>query len=231
METMVMGKKLVITTNLQQFENVPQIGGPGSNGYALHLYKPLIPTNITLGKTYYTICNGDLVAFRIKAYSYTQSFTDTKLWCFVEMANGESKWDCNLWQYNIFESVEDYYTYIASGVGNIKIEYAKFTNNLEDLKGFSIKNTYYWNKKKQRPQVVETRMFYVLIDESNVYVGVDYNHAQYGKTEQGYSSGEDCIKANIDGMKIIKFAEPNISFSFNIEIPKEPKIRVLKFIE
>jgi hypothetical protein len=230
METMVMGKKLVITTNLQQFENVPQIGGFGKSGYALHLYTPIIPTNITLGKTYYTICNGDLVAFRIKAYSYTQSFADTKLWCFVEKANGEAKWDCYLLQRHIFESIEDYYTYITSGVGNVKIEYAKFSN-LKDGKDFCLKNTYYWHKQNQRPQATDTKLYYILIDEEHVYVGVDYTHAQYGKTEQGYSSGEDCIKANMNGMKIIEFAEPNISFSFNIEIPKEPKIRVLKFIE
>jgi hypothetical protein len=228
MEKMVMGKKLVITTNLKQFENVPQINS--NNGYTLHLHDTKIPTNIVLGKIYYTIFDGDLIAFRIKAYSYIQLTYSAKLCYLVENAIGDVYWDCTLLNGKIFESVEDYYTYLSSGVGNVQIEYAKFTN-LNDGNGFCLKNTYFWHKKNQRPQATETKLFYILIDEEHIYVGVDYTHRQYENIEQGFSSGEECIRANIDGMKIIEFAEPNISFSIKIEEPKEPKIRVLKFID
>lgn len=228
MKKMVMGRNLIITTNLKQFEDVPQINH--NSGYTLRLFDTEIPTNIVLGKIYYTICDGDLIAFRIKAYSYTQEYAITKLCYLVETAIGEVYWSCTLLKNNIFESVEDYYNYLESGVGNVKIEYSNFTN-LNEGKGFCLKNTYFWHKQKQRPHATETKIFYILIDEEHVYVGIDYTHGQYGKAEQGYSSGEECIKANIDGMNIIEFAEPNISFSIKIEEPKEPKIRVLKFID
>lgn len=226
---MVMGRKLVVTTNFNNFKNVPSIGG-SSRGYCLKLFNPKFPKNIVLGKTYYTIINGNLVAFRIKAYCFTQSVCDTYLWSFVETANGFADWTNTIFRNHIFASVEDYYNYLSSGVGNVKLEYSNFSN-LEENKGFRLKNTYYWNKQNQRPQATDTKLYYVLIDEEHVYVGIDYTHGQYGKLEQGYSNGEDCIKANIDGMNIIEFAEPNISFSIKIEEPKEPKIRVLKFID
>ena len=227
---MVMGRNLIVTTNFANFKNIPRIGGSSGQGYCLTLYKPQLPKNIVLGKTYFTIMNGDLVAFRIKAYCFTQNVCDTYLWCFVETASGFADWTNNIFKNHIFASVEDYYNYLASGVGNIKIEYVNFSN-LGENNGFELRNTYYWNKANQRPQKTRSRMFYVLVDEENVYVGLDYVHAQYGKAEQGYSSGEDCIKANIDGMNIIEFAEPKVSFSFTIEEPKEPKVRVLKFID
>ncbi len=226
---MVMGRKLVVTTNFANFKNVPQINY-SSSGYCLKLYKPQLPKNIVLGKTYYAIINGDLVAFRIKAYCFTQSVCDTYLWCFVETASGFADWTNTIFKNHIFASVEDYYNYLSSGVGNIKLEYVNFSN-LAENKGFCLKNTYYWHKQNQRPQATDTKLYYVLIDEEHVYVGVDYTHGQYGKLEQGFSNGEDCIKANIDGMNIIEFAEPNISFSIKIEEPKEPKIRILKFID
>jgi hypothetical protein len=227
--TMVMGRKLVVTTNLSAFENVPNING-NNRSFEYQLFDAKIPTNIILGKTYYTIYEGDFIAFRIKAYSYVQHFTKSTLWCFVENAIGDAYWSNAILNNKIFESVEDYYNYLASGNGNVKIEYAYFSN-LKDGKGFCLKNTYYWHKEKQRPQTTDTKIHYILVDENNVYVGVDYTHRQYGKEEQGFTSGEECIKANVNGMKIIEFAEPKVSFSFHIEEPKEPKVRVLKFID
>ena len=125
---------------------------------------------------------------------------------------------------------EDYYTYLASGKNKLEIKYTYFTNG-DDNRDFFLKKTYYWHKQKQRPQVTETKMHFVLITEKNVYIGVDYTHSQYSKNEMGYMSGEDCIKANIDGMKIIEFAEPTITLDLFIEEPKEPKVRVLRFID
>jgi hypothetical protein len=225
---MVMGRNLVITTNLNNFQGVPDVGG--FNGYTLKFYNPKIPKNIVLGKTYYTIEDGNLIAFRIKAYSFTQNVCETRTWCFVETPN-DSYWSLTILDKHIFENVEDYYTYLASGKGNLKICYDYFTNDDKEKKGFALLKTYYWNKREERPKATNTRMHYVLVDEENVYVGIDYHHSQYNTTELGYSSGEECIKANIDGMKIIEFAEPKVSFSFHIEEPTEPKIRVLKFID
>lgn len=226
---MIMGRELVITTDLSKFNGVPCLEGFRGDG-VICIYSPQIPTNITLGKTYYHIdTDGNLVAFRIKAYSFVQAHpTEGKTMCLVETPN-KTFWDNKILSCPIFNSVEDYYTYLASGQGRIKVEYAYLSNNC--CHNFSLKKTYYWNKAKHRPQVTETMLHNVLITEKNVYIGVDYTHAQYSKREMGYASGEDCIKANVDGMKIIEFSEPNISFTLRIEEPKEPKVRVLKFID
>lgn len=225
---LIMGRELVITTDLSNFDGVPSIRGLRGDG-AICLYSPKFPTNIILGKTYYHIdTNGNLVAFRIKAYSLVQEHASNgKTMCLVETPN-KTFWDNKILYCPIFNSVEDYYTYLASGKNRLEIKYTYFTNG---EKNFLLNKTYYWDKRKQRPQVTQTRMYFVLITEKNVYVGVDYTHAQYCDKEMGYASGEDCIKANIDGMKIIEFAEPTITFDLFIEEPKEPKVRVLRFID
>ena len=229
---MVMGRELVITTNLSNFDNVPNIGGMKKKEYTTKLYTAKIPTNITIGTTYYTLLNGNLIAFKIRAYSFTQSFAETTTWCLVETPN-ETTWSCAILQNHIFASVEDYYKYISEGEGKIKIEYRYFTNlqYLNENKGFELRKTYYWNRQEQRPKTTSTRLYYVLVTDTKVYVGIDYKHNQYADNNIGYASGEDCIKANINGMKIIEFSEPNISFTLHIEEPKEPKIRVLRFID
>lgn len=227
---MIMGKELVITTDLNKFNGVPRLDGLRGEG-VICIYSPKIPSNITLGKTYYYIdTNCHLVAFRIKAYSFVQAHpTDGKTMCLVETPY-KTFWDDKILSRPIFNSVEDYYTYLASGENRLEIKYTYF-NNGDDKRSFFLEKTYYWNEGKHRPQVTETKLHYVLITEKNVYIGVDYTHSQYCKKEMGYASGEDCIKANVDGMKIIEFAEPSIPFDLFIEEPKEPKVRVLKFID
>ena len=226
---MVMGRELVITTKLDNFVNTPSIEGYSRNGYSSKLYDAKIPRNITLGATYYTLSGGNLIAFKIRAYSFTQSTAYCTTWYLIETPL-ETTWSTSFLGNPIFASVEDYYSYIASGNGRIKVEYEYFTN-LKENKGFELKKTYYWNKQNQRPFITSTRMYNVLVTDTKVYVGVDYTHSQYGKNERGFVSGEECIKANINGMQIIEFNEPNVSFTFHIEEPTEPKIRILKFID
>ena len=227
---MILGRELIITTDLSKFNGVPCLEGVRGDG-VISIYSPKIPTNIIIGKTYYYIdTNGHLVAFRIKAYSFVQAHpTEGKTMCLVETPNN-TFWDDKIFSRPIFNSVEDYYTYLASGENRLEIKYTYFTNG-NDNRNFFLKKTYYWHKQKQRPQVTETKLHFVLITEKNVYIGVDYTHSQYSKKEMGYASGEDCIKANIDGMKIIEFAEPSITFDLFIEEPKEPKVRILRFID
>jgi hypothetical protein len=226
---MIMGRELVITTNLSNFDGVPCVEGLRGDG-TICLYSPKLPTNIILGKTYYYIdTNGNLVAFRIKAFSITQGHpTDGKTMCLVETPF-KTFWSNGILSSPIFNEKEDYYNYLASGQGAIKVEYDYLSNDC--CHNFSMKKTYYWSKALHRPQVTETNMHFVLITDTKVYFGVDYTHSQYSKKEMGYASGEDCIKANIDGMKIIEFAEPKVTINLHIEEPKEPKVRVLKFID
>ena len=226
---MILGRELVITSNLCSFVNVPRLEGYRNYGVCV-IYKAQIPTNIMIGKTYYHIdANGDLMAFRINAFALTQGHpSDCKVMCLVETPC-KTFWSGNILSSPIFNDKEDYYTYLASGQGRLKVEYGYLTNDI--CHNFTLKKTYYWNKRMCRPQVTETKIHYVFITDNKIFVGVDYTHSQYREREMGYASGEECIKANIDGMKIIEFAEPKVEFNFHIEEPKEPKIRVLKFID
>jgi hypothetical protein len=48
----------------------------------------------------------------------------------------------------------------------------------------------------------------------------------------GYWSKEDCVKANINGLKIVDFPETENSIKVSIEVvPNEPIIHTLKFME
>lgn len=226
---MILGRELVITSDLSQFVNVPRLEGYMGSGVH-YIYKAKFPNNIVIGKTYYRIDkDNNLVAFRIKAFSITQGHpSDGKLMCLVETPF-KTFWSSNILSFPIFNEKEDYYNYLANGQGAIKVEYAYLSNDCTH--NFSMKKTYYWSKALHRPQVTETNMHFVLITDTKVYFGVDYTHSQYSNREMGYASGEDCIKANIDGMKIIEFAEPKVTINLHIEEPKEPKVRVLKFID
>lgn len=226
---MILGRELVITSDLSQFVNVPRLEGYMSNSVH-YIYKARIPNNIVIGKTYYRIdTDGNLVAFRIKAFSIKQGHpTDGITMCLVETPF-KTFWSSNILSFPIFNEKEDYYNYLASGQGAIKVEYAYLSNDCTH--NFSMKKTYYWNKAQHRPQVTETNIHFVLVTDTKIYFGVDYTHVQYRQREMGYVSGEDCIKANIDGMKIIEFAEPKVTINLHIEEPKEPKVRVLRFID
>ena len=74
-------------------------------------------------------------------------------------------------------------------------------------------------------------MWRILITDTHVYIEVDYMHHQYWTDEEGFSSPEECIKHNIDGMKIVEFDEPKVVVNVHIEEPKTPKVRVIKCIE
>ena len=224
-KTMLLGREVVFTTDFSVFKNIPCIKG---NGGVISLYMPMLPSNIVLGKTYYFLNEGDLMAFRIKAYTFISTGTHCTLSALVETPQG-TFWSTTILSRKIFESVEDYYTYLASGKGLLNINSQRLT--LHGSTSLCFKKTYYWNKSCSRPMVTETRMHYILITDTKIYVGIDYTHAQYGVKEQGFMSGEDCIKANIEGMKIIEFAEPQININITIEEPTEPKVRVLKFID
>ena len=222
---MLLGREVVLTTDFTAFKDIPCIK---DNGSVISLYMPMIPNNIVLGKTYYYLNCGDLIAFKVRAYSFRSEGAKGVLVALIETPKGRW-WSETIFEGKIFESVEDYYTYLASGKGLffVKKDQMTFRGNTH----LEFINTYFWHKGLARPQKTNTQMHYILITDTKIYIGVDYTHAQYGVREQGFTSGEDCIKANIEGMKIIEFAEPQININITIEEPTEPKVRVLKFID
>lgn len=232
---MIGNRKLVVTTHmdLDNFHNVPIIRKDATIG----IHNGWLPKNLSIGKTYYHLTKeGNLIAFKIHAYTFIQRTYDATLYGLIQTPT-ETSWRCDVFNGLIFENVEDYYTYLESGKGNIIIEKQHFNDGSGNyggygcVKTFYLYKTYYWNKSKQRPQVTNTRIWRILITDTHVYIEVDYTHSQYCTREKGFSSAEECIKYNIDGMKIVDFEDPKVIVNIQIEEPKTPKVRVIKFIE
>ena len=234
MEEMIGNRKLVVTTHmdLDNPYGVPMIG----NSYVTRIQDACLPSNLFIGKTYYYLTTeGNLIAFKIHAYTFVQPYVtySATLYGLIQTPT-ETSWRYDVFNCLIFESVDDYYTYLETGKGNIKIEKQSFNNDNSKscfAPPFYLRKTYYWNKTSQRPKVTDTRMWRILITDTCVYVEVDYTHNQYRTEEEGFPSAEECIKHNIDGMKIVEFDDPKIVINVHIEEPKTPKVRVLKFIE
>ena len=227
MEEMIGNRKLVVTTHmdLDNPYGVPMIG----KSYVIGISHGWLPSNLFIGKTYYHLTKeGNLIAFKIHAYTFIQLYCtyDATLYGLIQTPT-ETSWRWDVFNGLIFESVDDYYTYLETGKGNIIIKRQEFNGG----KTFHLPKTYYWNKTSQRPKVTDTRMWRILITDTCVYVEVDYMHNQYRTEEEGFSSPEECIKHNIDGMKILEFDDPKIVINVHIEEPKTPKVRVLKFID
>lgn len=228
---MIGNRKLVVTTHmdLDNFHNVPTIYIQDAT---IGIHDGWLPLNLSIGKTYYHLTKGgNLIAFKIHAYTFLKRNYSATLFGLIQTPT-ETSWRCDVFQGLIFENVEDYYTYLESGKGNIIIQKQLFNEkgNNHDT-SFRLYKTYYWNKSRQRPQVTNTRMWRILITDTHVYIEVDYTHCQYGIRENGFSSAEECIKYNIDGMKIVDFEDPKVIVNIQIEEPKTPKVRVIKFIE
>ena len=232
MEEMIGNRKLVVTTHmdLDNPYGVPMI----DKSYAICIHGGWLPSNLFIGKTYYHLTKeGNLIAFKIHAYTFVQLYSDATLYGLIQTPT-ETSWRWDVFNGLIFESVEDYYTYLETGKGNIIIKRQNFNNDNSKScfdKSFYLRKTYYWNKSSQRPKVTDTRMWRILITDTHIYVEVDYMHNQYRTEEEGFSSAEECIKHNIDGMKIVEFDDPKIVVNVHIEEPKTPKVRVIKFIE
>ena len=232
MEEMIGNRKLVVTTHMN-FDNpygVPMI----DESYATCIHGGWLPSNLFIGKTYYHLTKeGNLIAFKIHAYTFVQLYSDATLYGLIQTPT-ETSWRADVFNGLIFESVEDYYTYLETGKGNIIINRQNFNNDNSNscfAKSFYLDKTYYWNQSSQRPKVTHTRMWRILITDTHVYIEVDYMHHQYWTDEEGFSSPEECIKHNIDGMKIVEFDEPKVVVNVHIEEPKTPKVRVIKCIE
>ena len=234
MEEMIGNRKLVVTTHmdLDNPYGVPMIG----NSYVTRIQDACLPSNLFIGKTYYYLTTeGNLIAFKIHAYTFVQPYVtySATLYGLIQTPT-ETSWRYDVFNCLIFESVDDYYTYLETGKGNIKIEKQSFNNDNSKscfAPPFYLRKTYYWSKTSQRPKVTDTRMWRILITDTCVYVEVDYMHNQYRTEEEGFSSPEECIKHHIDGMKVVEFDDPKIVVNVHIEEPKTPKVRVIKFIE
>ena len=222
---MIENRKLVVTThmNLDNPYDVPMI----DESYVTCLFRGWLPSNLSIGKTYYQLTKeGNLIAFKIHAYTFIQLHGDAFPYGLIQTPT-ETSWRADVFNSLIFESLEDYYTYLETGKGNIRINKEEFNGE----KIFYLNKTYYWNQSSQRPQVTHTRMWRILITDTHVYIEVDYMHHQYWKEEEGFSSPRECIKHHNDGMKIVDFDEPKVVVNVHIEETKIPKVRVLNFID
>ena len=124
---MIGNRKLVVTTHmdLDNPYGVPMI----DKSHATCIHAGWLPSNLFIGKTYYHLTKeGNLIAFKIHAYTFVQLYSDATLYGLIQTPT-ETSWRWDVFNGLIFESVEDYYTYLETGKGNIKIERQNFNND------------------------------------------------------------------------------------------------------
>ena len=195
------------------------------------------PTYIPYGKKIYMKKGKDLVAVKILMASYFTklgfyNFEKCKIkdtgWCLLIQTPYGTEWRNDLYWHDarFFYSKEDYFNHLENGKGGFEIEFKYLTKLLDKSYGWGticFKQSWEWNG--HCAEQVNSKISNIIINENGVNVIIDNCKGRYW-------TKEDCIKANIDGMKIIDFPETDDTIKVTIEvIPSNPIVRTISFIE
>lgn len=192
------------------------------------------PTNIPYGQKLYMKKGRELMAVKILMATYITTLKDQHkfnnfhkgngCWCYLVQTPYGTEWRNDITNAMFFYSKEEYFKHLETGTGGFSIEYKSFaclTN-----KGFgtmSFKQSWKWNGHCAEPSVSLIR--HIVINENGINIILN-------NYDREYWTKDDCIKANIDGLKIIDFPETEHSIKVSIEVVKnEPIVRTLTFME
>ena len=198
---------------------------------------PKIPSNIELEKTYYAY-DGEanrLIAFKLLAVSFCPIGNDSRTVCYIKLPQEQPMWYVHFFDtYKIFKSEKDFMDYMITGNGQHKVMFDVFTceANDDDGSGFAVKRTYRWDKCAKRPILVKSLINHLFITKDCTYVGFSHEYrGELGTLEKGYSSAEDCIRANVSGLEIVEFDEPSeIDISLDVENCDRARIVKVTFV-
>ena len=147
-------------------------------------------------------------------------------WCLLIQTPYGLEWTNDYHRVRFFYSKEDYFKHLENGCEGFKIE----TKMIGHLLGYNppvghlaFKQSWKWNGHcAEKAQSCITNM---VINEDGLTIILSNYSSEYW-------SKEDCIKANIEGLKIVDFPETENSVKVTIEVVKSaPIIRTLSFIE
>ena len=228
-----MRQSVVITTDRSAFTdiNVPFIGKDW-------IKRPLIPTNIEFDEVYYLYSKklNQVTAFKLLAISYRYDCFETYRVYYVKYATkSDPIWVNDIFKNNIvFKSLDDFNEYIANGYGRVveKDEPLDFDSAIKDGSGLTIKRTYYWNKSENRPKMCNSQINHILITKDKVYISISHIYRVYSTQNpiEGFETKEDCIKANMNGLTIVKFDEPSLNIKVDFEVNDKPKVIKVIFV-
>ena len=210
------------------------------------------PNGLEFNKTYYKEKNGNLVAFKVLAISFTNkdecnlfggSFDFYHIVYLVQYADMlKPYWEKNTIEGKIFENKQHYFDYvmgktdkcvdfktrsIANSECGILISNG-FHNRGEEC---GIRKTYRWSNLENKPTNVYTFIKSLIITSEGMVVCVDYKTDSERKYVNGFSNYEDCVKDHIGDMVVTEFEESKISLNIEVEIcrPITHKIKIVEF--
>lgn len=192
------------------------------------------PSNIPYGQKLYMKWGRELMAVKIIMATYITTLKDPNkfnkfdkgkgCWCYLVQTPYGTEWRNDITNAMFFYSKDEYFEHLETGTGGFSIKhesYACLTN-----KGFgnlSFKYSWKWNGHCAEPSVSLIR--HVVINEDGISIILDNRQCEYWTKDA-------CIKANIEGLKIVDFPETEHSIKVSIEVVKnEPIVRTLTFME
>ena len=200
---------------------VPPFGGEHPDYIISHKE---IPTKLEFNKTYYTFMSAtnELRAFRVLALAVTDCCGE--LCALVQYPNSEPIWVGGLFKKPIFETKEEYLNYAVSGSGTAELGWESFARvyphyRYASVIGFRDK-CWKWAEGQAKP-VYNPKIEYFFINEEGTFACVSDGY---------YISREECIKDNLNGVRINEFADEPVVIK-TIILPATQKIHTLRFIE
>lgn len=227
-----MEMKTIVTTERKCFAKhaVPLYG-------RTYIPLPKIPSNIEFGKTYYYYNDRNaLVAFKLLAVSFCPIGNGSRAVYYIKIPNKSPMWMAHFFDtYKIFKSGKDFTDYIMTGNGQHKVTFDVFTcdANNDDGCGFAVKRTYRWDKRANRPVLVNSLINHLFITKDCTYVGYSNEYrGEHGTLEKGYATAQECINANMSGLEIVEFDEPSeIDINLDVENCNGARIKYCRNFE
>lgn len=214
----MINKNFEFTQNLQELKklNVPcTFADAYPPDYIYDSFK--IPTNIELGKTYYKLDGNNLIAFRILAFSFGDTFEKgncgriiSNTYMYVQYPNETPKWEKLNYNMTLFPSKEDYSLYMLDPKNKFEIEY----NYLK----FIIPNTtydyiYVWYRGGCYNH--RAKIKHILYTPNGFFIGIFDNDFIL------YNDKADCIANNINKVNVIDFEDTQTpSLDIRIDVVK-----------
>ena len=216
-------------------ENVKELLN-GANCYECYMDK-YAPMNVPYNQLLYMKRGNELIAVKIIMASYFTTIKDKEKfanccgkhsfggWCYLFQTPYGMEWINQVHDIRFFFTKEDYFKHLENGCEGFSIKTEMLGHLLGVFPGshYTFKESWKWNGHcAERTQSCITNM---VINEN----GLNIILSNYNDT---YWSKEDCIKANINGMKIVDFPETENSIKVSIEVVKTPPIvRTITLVE
>ena len=192
---------------------------------------------LVFGHTYYRVYKGSLTQFRILAYAVKSRLTTQRNTClsfWVQLPGMQPQWIDEFITKDtpIFNSKEEFLYYQVNGTGKLELhwtEIQKLFPSLCDNQFFTLRNkTWQWCPYQCKPICdFAPHIKNIFVSQHGLFINVATTHYS---NRHIYLNKEDCVKAQLDGLGIVEFADEAITIDITI-LPSTKKVHVLRFQE